>query len=46
LFHMGTLSRVTGTVQEVDGFQFPKGATGSVRVDDLTFLINMDRLSL
>jgi hypothetical protein len=46
LFHMATGTKVTGTVEEVDGFQFPKTATGSVRVDDLTFLIDMDRLSL
>ncbi|MHA1681306.1 MAG: hypothetical protein ACTSUE_09875 [Promethearchaeota archaeon] len=46
LFHSSTSTRVTGVVQEVDGFQFPKGSTGSVRVDDLTFLINRNRLSL
>lgn len=46
LFHMGTLSRATGVVREVDGFQFRNGATGSVRIEDLMFLININRLSL
>ena len=46
LYHMATGTKATGTVQEVDGFQFPKTATGSVRVDDLTFFIDTGRLSL
>ena len=46
LYHLATGAKAMGKVREVDGFQFPKTATGSVRLDDLTFIIDTNLLSL
>lgn len=46
LYHVATETKAQGTVTEVDGLQFPRTATGSVRLDDLTFLIDVGRLML
>lgn len=39
-YHYGTGSIASGVISEVDGGQFPRTATGSVLVKDLTFFIS------
>ncbi len=46
LYHIATGSKARGIVREVDGFQFPRASTGSVRLDMLTFFIDTNRLAL
>lgn len=43
-YHYGTELVASGVVEEVDGFQFPRTATGSVRVRDLTFFVSPSTL--
>jgi len=39
-YHPATGTIASGTVEEVDGHQFPRTATGSVRVTDLIFFVS------
>ena len=44
LYHVASGSRARGTVLQVDGDQFPRTATGSVRLDNLIFLVDFGLL--